>query len=248
MSLRSITSSVRHQPEAEVTAAQEREQAAATATRAARLAAAELAAARAKVEVGEAADAARAAAAELEALRGSSAGSSVSGDGSTNDELRLAMEAAQKQAAQWAAAHPHGGARDDSLDRRRRARQPRWARTRRWCSRWRRPGRWRSWPLQATWLSLLGSVPWSPWGPGSCQGHRPRRWVAYPHQDKLRRVGHGDEGTALGSPHVGSNLVRWQRLLRGSTGARCHHCCSPARDAVFAFFEADYQGSLGRHL
>jgi hypothetical protein len=84
-------------------------------------AATELAAAREEVEAAEAADAAQAAAAELEALRGSSAGSSVSGDGSTNDELRLAREAAQEQAAQWAAAHPHGGARGGNLDRCRRA-------------------------------------------------------------------------------------------------------------------------------
>ena len=64
----------------------------------------------------KAADAARAAATELEALRGSSAGSSVSGDGSTNDELGLAREAMQVQATQWAAARPRG----DSLDRHRR--------------------------------------------------------------------------------------------------------------------------------
>jgi hypothetical protein len=120
MSLRSITSSVRRQQEAEVAAAQERERAATA--RAARLAAAELAAARAEVEAAEAVDAARAATTELEALRGSSVGSSVSGDGSTNDELRLAREAAQEQATQWAAAHPHGGgACGDSLDSRRRA-------------------------------------------------------------------------------------------------------------------------------
>jgi hypothetical protein len=48
--------------------------------------------------------------AEFETLRGSTVGSSISGDGSTNDELRLAREAAQEQTAQWAAAHPHGGA------------------------------------------------------------------------------------------------------------------------------------------
>jgi membrane protein involved in colicin uptake len=97
---------------------QERERAAAAAAaiaaRATRLVAMELAAARAEVEEAEAA-------AELEALRGSSVGSSVSGDGSTNDELRLARKAAQEQAAQWAAVHPHGDVRDDSLDRRRRA-------------------------------------------------------------------------------------------------------------------------------
>jgi hypothetical protein len=29
--------------------------------------------------------------------------------------------------------------------------------------------------------------------------------------------------------------------------ARCPHCCSPARDAVFTFPEAECQGCLGRH-
>jgi hypothetical protein len=71
--------------------------------------------------------------------------------------------------------------------------------------------------------------------------------VAYPHQEQLRRVGRSDEGTAPGSPHVGSNSVRRQRLLRGSMGAGCPHCCSPTRDAVFAFLEADCQRGLGRH-
>jgi hypothetical protein len=61
------------------------------------------------------------AAAELEALRGSRAGSSASVDDNTDEELRLAREAAREQAAQWAAAHPHGGARGGSPDRRRRA-------------------------------------------------------------------------------------------------------------------------------
>jgi hypothetical protein len=81
--------------------AQERERAAAvaaaTASRAAWLAAAELVAARAKVEAAEATDAARAAAAELEALRGSRAGSSASVDDNTDEELRLAREAAREQ-------------------------------------------------------------------------------------------------------------------------------------------------------
>jgi hypothetical protein len=100
--------------------AQERERAAAAAaaTAAARLAAAELVAARAEVEAAEAADAARAAAAELEVLRGSRAGSSASVDDNTDKELRLAREAAREQAAQWATAHPHGGARGGSPDRR----------------------------------------------------------------------------------------------------------------------------------
>jgi hypothetical protein len=122
MSLRSVTSSARRQQEAEVTAAQERERAAAAAAaRSARLAAAELAAARAEVEAAEAVDAARAAAAELEVLRGSRAGSSASVDDNTDEELRLAREAAREQAAQWVAAHPHGGACGGSPDRRQRA-------------------------------------------------------------------------------------------------------------------------------
>ncbi|RLM66639.1 hypothetical protein C2845_PM16G02100 [Panicum miliaceum] len=58
-----------------------------------------------------------------------------------------------------------------------RARRPR--------SRRRRPGRRRSRPLQAARLSLFGPAPWSPQDPGCCQGHWPRRWVAYPHQDQL---------------------------------------------------------------
>jgi hypothetical protein len=78
------------------------------------------AAARAKVEATEAADAARAAAAKLEVLRGSRAGSSASVDDNTDEELRLAREAAREQATQWAATHPHGGARGGSPDRRRR--------------------------------------------------------------------------------------------------------------------------------
>jgi hypothetical protein len=124
MSLRSVTSSARRQQEAEVATAQERERAAAAAATtawAARLAAAKLAAARAKVEAAEAADAARAAAAELEALRGSRAGNSASVDDNTDEELRLAREAPREQVAQWAAAHPHGGARGGNPDRCRRA-------------------------------------------------------------------------------------------------------------------------------
>jgi hypothetical protein len=101
-SQRSVASSVQHRQEAEVAAAEEHERAAAetvaTAARVARLAMAELAAARAEVEV--------AATAELEALRASSTGSSVSADDDRDNELKLAREAAQEQAAQWAAAHP----------------------------------------------------------------------------------------------------------------------------------------------
>jgi hypothetical protein len=85
------------------------------------MAAAELAAARTEVEAAEAADDARAAAAELETLRGSRAGSSASVDDNTDEELRMAREAAREQATQWAVAHPHGGARGGSPDRRRRA-------------------------------------------------------------------------------------------------------------------------------
>jgi hypothetical protein len=60
---------------------------------------AKLAATRAEVEAATAADAARAAAAELEALRGSSISSTVSADGGTDVELKLAREAALEQAA-----------------------------------------------------------------------------------------------------------------------------------------------------
>jgi hypothetical protein len=58
------------------------------------LVAAELAAARVEVEAAEAVGAARAAATELEVLRGSRAGSSASVDDNTDEELRLAREAA----------------------------------------------------------------------------------------------------------------------------------------------------------
>jgi hypothetical protein len=73
---------------------------------AARLAMAELAAARTKVEATATVDAARAAVAELKALRASSTGSSVFADDDRDNELKLAREAAREQAAQWAAAHP----------------------------------------------------------------------------------------------------------------------------------------------
>jgi hypothetical protein len=65
--------------------------AAETAATMARLAMTELAAA-------AAADVARAMAAELEALRGSSTSSSVSANGGTDNELKLAREAAREQA------------------------------------------------------------------------------------------------------------------------------------------------------
>jgi hypothetical protein len=89
---------------------EERERAAAetatTAVRAARLVMAELTSARVEVEAAAATDAARAAAAELKALRGSNISSSVSADNGTDDELKLAREAAREQATQWAAVHP----------------------------------------------------------------------------------------------------------------------------------------------
>jgi hypothetical protein len=112
-SRRSVASSVQHQQEAEVAAAEECERAATetatTAARAAKLAMAKLAAARVEVEAAAAADAARAAAAaELKALRASSTDSSVSADDDRDNELKLAREAAREQAAQWAAANPQG--------------------------------------------------------------------------------------------------------------------------------------------
>jgi hypothetical protein len=101
----SVASSAQHRQEAEVATAEERERAAAetaaTAARAARLTMTELAAARVEVE-------AAVAAAELEALRGSSVSSSISANSGTDDELKLAREAAREQAAQWVAAHPQG--------------------------------------------------------------------------------------------------------------------------------------------
>jgi hypothetical protein len=100
-SQRSVASSTQHWQEAEVAAPEERERAAveiaATTARAARLAMAKLAATRAEVEATAAVDAARAAAVELDALCGSRISSSVSADGGTNDELKLAREAAREQ-------------------------------------------------------------------------------------------------------------------------------------------------------
>jgi hypothetical protein len=69
---------------------------------------AELAAARAEVEAVAAVDAACAAVAELKALRASSTDSSVSADDDRDNEVQLARETAQEQAAQWAVAHPQG--------------------------------------------------------------------------------------------------------------------------------------------
>jgi hypothetical protein len=69
-------------------------EAAVLAARAAMLAMTELAVARAEVEAVAAVDAACVAAVELEALHGSSTSSSVSTDGSTDNELKLAREVA----------------------------------------------------------------------------------------------------------------------------------------------------------
>jgi hypothetical protein len=120
----SVASSMQHQQEAEVAAAEERERAAAetaaTAARAAKLAMVELAAARAEIEAATAVDAARAAVVELKALRASSTGSSVSADDDRDNELKLAREVAQEQAVQWVATHPQGR-RGGSPDERGRA-------------------------------------------------------------------------------------------------------------------------------
>jgi hypothetical protein len=192
---------VQHRQEAKIAAAEERERVAA---RAARLTMAELAATTVEVE-------AAAVVAELEALRASSTGSSVSADDDRDNELKLAREAVQEQAAQWAATHPQGH-RGGSPDGRGRAGGAPGEGVRRWqprqaWTRWRLGGR-RSWPLRAARLSLPGQVPWSPWDLGHCQGRRSRWRVAYPpHQDQLCRVGHGDEGTTLGAAYVGSNSV-----------------------------------------
>jgi hypothetical protein len=188
-------------------------------------------------------DAARAAAAELEALRASSTGSSVSADDDRDNKIKLA-----KEAAHWAAAHLQGR-RGGSPDGRRRAggAPSRGAHGGRAPDDGSSPDRRRSQLLQAARLSLPGQVPWSPWDLGHCQGRWSQRWVAYPHQDQLRRVGHGDEGTAPGATHVGSSSVRRRRLLRGSTDVGCPNCCSPARDTVLTFQEADCQGGLRRH-
>jgi hypothetical protein len=63
---------------------------------AARLAMAELAAARTEVEATTTVDAARAAVTELKALRASSTGSSVFADDDRDNELKLAREAARE--------------------------------------------------------------------------------------------------------------------------------------------------------
>jgi hypothetical protein len=123
--------------------------------------------------------------------RACSTGSSVSTDDDRDSELKLAREAAREQAAQWAAAHPQGrrgGSPDES-------------------------GRADGAPGGG---ACNGRVPdgggspdrrgradgWIDGDRGHCQGRRSRRRVTYPHQDQLRRVGRGDEGTAPGATHV----------------------------------------------
>jgi hypothetical protein len=105
-SQRSVALSVHHRQETEVAAAEEHERAAtetaAMAARAARLAMPELAVARAEVEAAAASDTVRVAAVELKALRASSTDGSVSANDDRDNELKLAMEAALEQAAQWA--------------------------------------------------------------------------------------------------------------------------------------------------
>ena len=83
--------------------------------------------------------------------------------------------------------------------------------------------------------------------PGRQQGRQSRQWVAYSHQDQLGQVGYGDEDKDPGARHVGGSSVRRHRLRRGLVSAGCPHRCSPARDVVLAFQEADCQGGLGRH-
>jgi hypothetical protein len=122
-SQRSVASSMQHQQEAEVAAAEERERAAvetaATAARATGLAMAELAATRVEVEAAAVANAARVAVVELEALRANSTGNSVSANDDRDNELKLASEAAREQVAQWAAAHSQGrrGSNPDRCER-----------------------------------------------------------------------------------------------------------------------------------
>jgi hypothetical protein len=192
---------VQHRQKAVVAAAKERERAAAetaaTAVRAARLTMVELAAARAEVKAAAAADAARAAMAELKALRDSSTGSSVSTDDDRDNELKLTREAAWEQAAHWAAVHPQGrrgGSPDESG----------------------RAGGALGGGARGGRVPDGGGSPdrrgraggWVDGDPGHCRGRRSRRRVAYPHQDQLRRVGRGDEGTAPSAAHVGGSSIR----------------------------------------
>jgi hypothetical protein len=188
---------MQHRQEGKVATVKERERAAAeitvTTARAARLAMAELAAARVEVEAAVAVNAARAAATELETLHSISSSSSVSADDGTDDEVKLAREAAREQAAQWAAAHPKGVVA---------AAQTGTA-----------AGSTEIVTFIVARLSLPGQVPWSPRDPGHCQGRRFQRWVPYPHQDHQCRVARGDEDMTPGAAHVGSSSVRRRRLL-----------------------------------
>jgi hypothetical protein len=135
-SQRLVVLSVQHRQEAEITAAEERERAAAeiavTAARAARLAMVELAAARTEVEAAAVANAARVAAAELEALHASSTDSSVSADDDRGNELKLTTEVAREQAVQWARMSQWCSGRGRRRPCPRWRRQPRQARMRRW--------------------------------------------------------------------------------------------------------------------
>jgi hypothetical protein len=112
----------------------------------------------------------------------------------TDNELKLAREAAREQAAQWAAAHPYARCGGSPDGRGRAGGAP--------------GGGARGGRVPDGAALPPGQVPWSPWDPGHCQGRRSRRRVAYPHHDQLRRVGHGDEGTALGAAHVEGSSIR----------------------------------------
>jgi hypothetical protein len=217
---------MQHRQEAEVATAEEFERAAAettaTTARAARPAMVKLAAARAKVEAAAAEDAARAAAVELEALRASSTGSSVSTDDDRDNELKLAREPAREQATKWAAVHPQGrcGGSPDGQGRaggslggvhaaavfstavatQTGADAP------------------AAGLMEITTFTGGAALP-SRTGTMVTMGSRPllgtssRRRVAYPHQDQLRRVGRGDEGTTPGAAHAGGSSIRRRRLL-----------------------------------
>jgi hypothetical protein len=69
---------------------------------------AELTTAGTEVEAAAAADATRATTVELKVLCANSTNISVSADDDRDNELKLARQAAQEQAAQWAAVHPQG--------------------------------------------------------------------------------------------------------------------------------------------
>jgi hypothetical protein len=112
-SRRSVASSTRRQQDAELAATEKRRRATAqtvaAAGRAARLAVAELAAARVEAEAEAAEDVARAAEVEVETLR-SSINGSIAGDITADRELEeLARSRARERAERWAAAHLHGG-------------------------------------------------------------------------------------------------------------------------------------------